>query len=104
MLVYGVYDLVLLPPYYTLPRLAVGTIDEHHHRHYSFFVRLWYVWSMVWYGRYHHHNISASLKCDRPALPSIFLVVGATLAWTVIEGRHPPQKPASTILSLALLK
>ena len=40
MLVYGVYDLVLLPPYYTLPRLAVGTIDEHHHRHYSFFVRL----------------------------------------------------------------
>ena len=33
-----------------------------------------FVYDIVWYGRYHHHhhNISASLKCDRPALPSIF--------------------------------
>ena len=59
----------------------------------------------LWYGMVGTTTIIYQPALNATALPcQAFLVVGTTPAWTVIEGRHPPQKPASTILSLALLK
>ena len=62
----------------------------------------------LWYGMVGTTTIIYQPALNATALPcqAFFWSLShpGTIVWTVIEGRHPPQKPASTILSLALLK